>query len=59
MEQRERDGWIPASVGCHWTKGAYTISTISRGNRHGYAVYHNRVQLGAFLSWDEAVALTE
>ena len=31
-----RGGWIPASVGCHWSQGDYSISTEDPEN-WGYA----------------------
>lgn len=57
-----RDGWTPAAVGCHWTKGNHTISTIrvENGTRSGYVVVrHPGIVLGEFVSWDEARELAD
>lgn len=62
LTTRETRGWVLAAVGCYWTRGEYTISTIATGDgsRRGYAVYrHGHGCLGEFLTWDEAERLAE
>lgn len=48
--------WTPARVGCHWTRGAYTISTESGGGQpSGYVLYRDRQQIGGrYPSFDAA-----
>lgn len=39
--------WTQADVGCHWTRGEYTISTASGGGMpSGYVVYWRRQLIG-------------
>ncbi len=57
---REDRGWVPAKVGCHWTRGDYTISTISQGTRSGYIVVrHPGQELASFVSWHEAELIAD
>jgi len=49
--------WTPASVGCHWSKGVYSISTYIAGDRSdvGYALYREREgEIGRYKTFDEA-----
>ena len=47
--------WIPAAVGCHWTKGDYTISTYIRGKESGYALYrHREGEIGRYETFEGA-----
>jgi len=56
----KRDGWTASRVGCHWTKGPYTISTISQGPRYGYAVYLQGVGcLASFVTWNDARSIAD
>lgn len=53
--------WIPAAVGCHWTRGPYTISTVVGGNEpSGYVVYLNHQQVGPrYPTFADAAASTK
>jgi hypothetical protein len=51
-------GWTQASVGCHWTRGEFAVSTTQQGRRSGYVVYRNREMLAEFVSWAEVEAIT-
>lgn len=53
-----RNGWIPLSVGCHWTKGDFTVSTVQQGRRTGYVLYQNRVKLAEFITWADVLRRT-
>lgn len=61
MTDREQDGWIPAKVGCYWTRDGYTIGTIAMGDnsKSGYTLTRNRVQLAEFVTWEQAVAMAD
>lgn len=55
----EARGWLPAKVGCHWSRGDYSISTYSRGREWGYAVYHLSDEPQYFATWAEAEAAAD
>jgi len=61
LDAADRDGWTPASVGCHWTRGAYTISTQAGGGTpSGYALFRDASQIGdRFASFAAAAAEAE
>jgi len=61
MGEALRDGWARLPIGCHWTKGNYTISTITQPDRIGYVVVrHPGIVLGSVpTSWDEARELAD
>lgn len=42
----KRMKWTPASVGCHWYSGAFTISTYVCGKESGYTLTLNFEVLG-------------
>lgn len=58
-DDRTSRGWLPAAVGCHWTRGEFHISTIAQGDRHGYCVVRDRIVLAEFVTWEQAEALAE
>jgi hypothetical protein len=47
-------GWKPASVGCHWSRGSHFISTYQIGSESGYVLVLDFVELGRFKSFDDA-----
>lgn len=59
MTERERNGWIPASVGCYWTRDGYCISSISQGDRLGYVLTKDKQTLASFVTWKQAEAVIE
>lgn len=52
-------GWTPAAVGCHWTRGRYSASTIQTADRKrsGYALYCDRQLVAEFITWADVVKL--
>lgn len=48
------DDWIPASVGCHWTRGDETISTFVQGTLSGYVLTRYRKEVGRYPTLDAA-----
>lgn len=60
LATRESRGWKPWSVGCHWSRGDYSISTITQGDRSGYVLYRTGGHVIAeFVTWDEAERLAD
>lgn len=56
---RPKPTWKLLSVGCHWVKGPYTISTVQLGPRYGYALYKDRQLIDEFITWDKAIKLAK
>lgn len=60
-DERQRHGWIPATVGCYWTRGPYRAGTTQTGDgkRSGYVLLCGQEELGEFLSWAEVERLAD
>lgn len=54
-----REGWTPARVGCHWTRGPYTASTVWHNGKSGYILVKDRRVIAEFIPWDEVNRLVE
>ena len=59
MGERKQNGWQPASVGCHWTRGEFTASTIVCGRDSGYVLIRDRETIAEFISWQEVEQLAD
>ena len=63
MSEREQNGWQPANVGCHWTRGEFTASTIVCGRESGYVLTRNHQEtietIAEFISWQEVEQLAD
>jgi hypothetical protein len=55
------EGWTKWAVGCHWTRGPYTVSTVRTGDgsRSGYVLVKDRQIIAEFIPWAEVQRLTE
>jgi hypothetical protein len=56
-EREAAAGWKPWAVGCHWTRGEYTVSTTVCGNRSGYVLVKDRKVIAEFITWAEVERL--
>lgn len=61
MTANQYEGWTPWRVGCHWSRGPYTVSTIRTGDgsRSGYVLAKDRQIIAEFITWAEVQRLTE
>lgn len=53
------DGWTKLAVGCHWTRGPFTVSTtrMGDGSRSGYLLVKDRQVIGEYLTWAEVARI--
>ena len=57
--RREFQGWTQLSVGCHWTRDGYTISTTTGGGRSGYVLVHNYEEIAFAPTFKEAAKIAD
>jgi hypothetical protein len=59
QDSRETRGWQRAVVGMHWTRGPYTISSMSFGSTGGYTLVRDQAELVELGTWEECEAVAD
>ncbi len=56
-------GWTPAAIGCYWTRGEFSASTIRCADTSGYVLYNTSdsgtKQIAEFIEWAEVESLSD